>query len=615
VTWVDSLHAGQNLVGELKPDLVILGERLVDGEALPLVEHLQGEYPALPLILFSSGASDLQPGDLLRQGLAAILVAPLRPDEVLTSVARALRHQRALQAWAQAKARQTTRSLRRRVDELETLSRFGKSVSASLDLDAVLSAAVEAAVELTSAEEGSLLLLDSDSGELYMRASRNFQDEFARTFRLPVKDTLAGQVIQTGEPILLDEKTPQKIKTAYLVHTLIYVPLRLPGRVIGVLGVDNRQSDRAFEDHHITLLTAIADYAAVAIENARLYAISEIERGKLETILTQIEDSVVVIDPQGQLILVNRSAQEAFGLDPENWAGRAALEVIEHEDLRQALQTSDPRPYRLEIELQNGRCYNVQLSSIPQVGQAVTMQDISHFRELDRIKSDFVNTVSHDLRSPLTAILGYVELIERSGEVNERQQEFIRRVQISVKNITELINDLLDLGRIEAGLDLEREQVPVPVLLNYAVDGLRQRLNKKGLSLDVDVQADLPRLLGNPIRLRQLFDNLLENAIKYTPRGGQIAVRARAEEDQMILQVQDNGIGIPLKEQPYIFDKMYRASNVDADAEGTGLGLSIVRSIVESHFGRIWVDSAPGKGSNFTVVLPIVGSGGKQGGR
>lgn len=606
VTWVDNLHTAQPLIDETGADLVVVEEQLIDGSFRQLLEVLERQHPTVPAVLFTNKAPDALPKTFVRPGLIGVLTSPLRPEEVLDIVEVGLAHRQRWQAWARTESLRTTRSLRRQVDDLEALAQVGQSVTAMLDLDRVLTAVVEAAVELTGAEEGSLLLIDEASGDLYMRAARNFQDEFVQTFRLPVQDTLAGQVIQSGKPILVDEKTPQKIKTSYLVHTLIYVPLKVHGRVIGVLGVDNRQSGHVFKEHHIPLLSAMADYAAIAIDNARLYSRTEIERRKLETILTEIEDGVIVLDPHEQVILINHTARLIFGLDEEDDLNGGPLrELIQNRDLINALDQSGETPYRIEIELEEGRTFNVQFTPIPDVGQAVTMQDVTHFKELDRIKSDFVSTVSHDLRSPLTAILGYVELIDRSGPTTAQQREFIQRVQISVKNITELINNLLDLGRIEAGLDAQREPVPVPAIVNYAIDGLQHQLSEKNHRLTVDMPEDLPPVRGNPIRIRQLFDNLIENAIKYTPPEGEIRIQLQREEDQVIAQVTDTGIGIPRADQPYIFDKLYRATNLDSDTPGTGLGLSIVKSIVESHHGRIWVESNPGKGSTFIVVLPI----------
>jgi two-component system phosphate regulon sensor histidine kinase PhoR len=413
-------------------------------------------------------------------------------------------------------------------------------------------------------------------------------------------------VLRTGKPLTINDQTPQKIKTSYLVHTLIYVPLLVRGRVIGVLGVDNRHSGHPFLEDHILLISALADYAAIAIENANLYTRTEVERNKLETILTNVEDAVIVVDPDGHLVLANQTARAAFKVQESNPVGKPIRDLFQHPDLLEIISDEKhSQPSHSEITLEDGRVFNAQLTNIPDVGLAITMQDITHLKELDRIKSEFVSTVSHDLRSPLTAILGYVELIDRAGPVTEQQREFIRRVQFSVNNITSLINDLLDLGRIEAGFDTRKEIVPLGAIISYAVEGLRNRLAEKEQDLVTEITPNLPTVLGNPIRLRQLMGNLLGNAIKYTPAKGKITVCAHAEEGQIIIQVIDNGPGIPATDQPYIFDKFYRASNIPMDVPGTGLGLAIVKSIVENHQGRIWVESVIGQGTTFTVVLPV----------
>jgi len=486
---------------------------------------------------------------------------------------------------------------------LETIARIGRTVTAMLDLDEVLTTVVDAAVRLTEAEEGSLLLLDEESGELTMRASKNFDEEFARTFRLRVQDSLAGQVIASGEPFLLEQTTPQKIKTSYLVHSLVYVPMQSRGKFIGVLGVDNRTAGRALTREDVAVMVAMANYASIAIENAQLYNRTESERRKLETILTQTENGVIVVDPERRLLLINRSACEAFQVE-QDAVGRLITDVIEDGALLNLVLAPGDLPRREEVTLKDGRIWNAQRTPIPGVGQAIVMQDITHLKELDRIKSEFVTTVSHDLRSPLTAILGYVELIERAGEVNAQQKEFVRRVQLSVEQITNLVNDLLDLGRIEAGLDTNKENTPITVIARYAIDGLRGAAEAAGLMIEAALPDELPLVHGDPIRLRQMVGNLIENSIKYTPAGGRIRLEAHAQGEQVILRVSDTGRGIPAADQPYLFDKFYRASNVPDDSPGTGLGLSIVKSIVDNHQGRIWVDSKLGEGATFSVVLP-----------
>jgi two-component system NtrC family sensor kinase len=232
------------------------------------------------------------------------------------------------------------------------------------------------------------------------------------------------------------------------------------------------------------------------------------------------------------------------------------------------------------------------------------MQDISYLKELDRLKSDFIHTVSHDLRSPLTAILGYTELVERTGPLTPNQQEFLRRLQGSIQHITSLVNDLLDLGRLEAGFDTRREVVHLESVLKYSLDMFETQAKKKNITLEATIAKDLKGLRANPIRIRQMLDNLVGNAIKYTPPNGHVRINMSMQDQQIILKIDDTGPGIPADEQGRVFEKFFRATNAADHAEGSGLGLAIVKSIVESHQGRVWVESIVGQGSSFTVLLP-----------
>lgn len=605
VTQVNDPTAAKAIIRSSPIDAMIL-EFALDGGDFRLVDDLIGNFPGIPLILIGSTEDDAVYLEALRKGVMEFLSPPLKPDVILKNVRRAVERRARLNSWARDRYQRDTDVLRHRVNVLETLSNVGRSVTASLDLDVVLKLVVDAAVEITGAEEGSLLILDEKSGELSMRAARNFKDEFVRTFSLPINDTLAGDVVRTGKPAMLDEKSPQKIKTSYLVKSLIYVPLKIHDRVIGVLGVDNRDSEKPLLSQHITSISALADYAAIAIENARLYTGTEVERNKLEAILTRIEDGVIVVNDAGKVILVNRVARNLFDLGDQDVELKSIDDVFQHEQLLKLLKNGhDTFPYRSELELGDDRVIDTQLNVIPDVGITVTLHDVTYFKELDRIKSDFVSTVSHDLRSPLTAILGYVELLERVGPINERQQSFIKRVQTSVRNITELINDLLDLGRIESGFDERKVSLSLPKVVQYSVESMKNKVLEKKHQLSIDVPETLPNVIGDSVRLRQVVDNLLGNAIRYTPEGGQISIVATEENEQIILRVSDNGYGIPAADRPHIFDKFYRASNVIEDISGSGLGLAIVKSIVENHQGRVWVDSAEGEGSTFTVVLPV----------
>jgi PAS domain S-box-containing protein len=336
--------------------------------------------------------------------------------------------------------------------------------------------------------------------------------------------------------------------------------------------------------------------------------ISEAERARLELVFNRIQDSVMILDEEKKILLLNPAMCRAFGLNAKTAIGKPVFDVFTHPDLLALItnrETQDPLNYH-EVSFPDGRVGNAQLTVIQEVGYAITMQDITYLKEMDRIKSEFVHTVSHDLRSPLTSVMGYSELVERVGPLNENQRDFLNRIRDGIQHITGLVNDLLDLGNVEAGFDTQRQFVQLEGVLRYTLDMFQGQIKSKRLKIHTDIAQSLPVLRANPIRLRQVLDNVVGNAIKYSNAGGEVKIAIHAEGDQVILQVTDEGFGIPPTDQQYIFDKFYRGSNISAEIEGSGLGLAIVKTIVENHQGRIWVESAVGKGSSFFIVLPVL---------
>lgn len=336
--------------------------------------------------------------------------------------------------------------------------------------------------------------------------------------------------------------------------------------------------------------------------------ISEVERSRLEAVFNNIHDCVMILDQESRVMLVNPATCRAFGLDAVSVIGKPVLDVVVHPDLRALLTRTDDNdqlPYH-EVSFADGRVGNAQITEIRDVGRALTMQDITYLKEMDRTRSEFVHTVSHDLRSPLTSVIGYAELVERAGPLNDLQQDFLRRIQDSVQQITGLINDLLDIGSIEAGFDTRREFIQLDGILRYTINMLQGQIKSKHLTVKTEVGRSLPPIRANPIRLRQVMDNVVGNAIKYSHPDQEINISIHSEDDQLILRVTDHGPGIPSADQPRIFDKFYRGGNIGSEVEGSGLGLAIVKTIVESHQGRIWVESVEGKGSSFFIVLPIL---------
>ena len=363
---------------------------------------------------------------------------------------------------------------------------------------------------------------------------------------------------------------------------------------------------QALEIGLIDYLTFSVDPSALILSVQRGLAHQKNWQGwnRFARVLAGLKDGVILADLDGHLLTVNQSTRDIFRLEGDDPEGKLVNEVFHNTDLLDIFKPQITFPLLSEISLGDGRVFSAQASLIPEMGIAIIIQDITHLKELDRIKTDYVNTVSHDLRSPLTAIYGFAGLIDRAGSINEQQAEFIRHIQSSVQNITSMINDLMDLGRIEAGYDIQMHTVNLSEIIHQSVANLDYQVNEKMQELVLSIPGEVPGILGNPLHLQRMATNLIENAIKFTPPLGRINVRCTAEASQLILEIADNGPGIPLPDQPHIFDKFFRGSNLSQTTPGSGLGLSIVKSIVDRHHGRVWVESSP-QGTTFTVILPV----------
>lgn len=597
---------GLRLALQDQPDLILLDVQLPGMSGLQILQALGERGVTIPVILMTAHGSQELAVQALRLGVRDYVIKPFEPAEMAQAIDRALAESRLRQERDSLidQLEKANQRLQQQVQEMNTLRSIGQSVAALLDLETVLTRVVEAAVFLTRAEEGLLLLIEPESGDLVLRAAKNIDESQAHGLRIRVQDSLAGRVVQSGEPLLMAEGQ-SKVATGYLVHSLVYVPLRGRERsVIGILGVTNRRVDRAFTPRDVRLMAALADQASIALENARLYQEVEAARHKLEAVLLELEEAVVILDTDLAVLLCNPAAGAALEFTCPV-VGLPLLDIIKLPALQELISRTvrSGQALRAEVEGRSGRTYDTQVRPVKDVGYVLTMQDITHFKELDRVKSEFVAMVSHDLRTPLTTIQGYIELLGKVGPLNEMQAQFVERVRNSAAHITELISALLDLGRIEAGYGLEMEPLHLESIIDAVVDEFMPQAEQKGLTLRWKRQQ-LPLVRGSPQRLRQVMENLLSNAVKYTHPGGWVAVEAGQDGEHVVVRVSDNGIGIPAEDQPFIFDRFYRVESEETErVAGTGLGLSIVRSVVEKHGGRVWVDSRPGEGSTFTFVL------------
>jgi len=347
----------------------------------------------------------------------------------------------------------------------------------------------------------------------------------------------------------------------------------------------------------ILLLQDISNMVAAQQELEALYHQAEVERERLALTISTSSDAIALLDARGHVLTSNPAARQILGADRAERFPPALRAIIAQAEMATTVT-------KAEIEI-SGQSFAVTASPVAGPGLVLTLHDVTHFRQLARLKDEFVRTISHDLRSPLTSIHGYAQLAQRPELAPETRMEALARIEASARRMSQLIGDLLDLATLEAGVEFDAEPVRMDDLARAAGQDLEGAALAKGLEIRYEL-APHPPLRADPRLLAQVWRNLIDNAIKYTP-AGTITVRVEATPNQVLCQVSDTGIGIHPADLPYIFDKFYRAKRHGAStANGTGLGLALARTVIEKYLGELWVESEPGVGSTFFFALPLV---------
>ena len=266
-------------------------------------------------------------------------------------------------------------------------------------------------------------------------------------------------------------------------------------------------------------------------------------------------------------------------------------------------------PVAGEVSISDGRTMWGTVTEISEVGRVTVLRDISAFKALDKLKRDFVTAFTHDLRTPLATVKGYIELVRMDGPVTERQEEDLEGITRAANLMKSLLEDLLELSRLERLEQLTREDVKMEEIIQSSLATMKPLANTREIGLVLEEVAEDVVVEGNSVLLLRAVSNLVDNAIKYTPTGGNVQVKLDTSNGQALVSVIDNGPGIRATDLPRVFEKFYRARSELDDMPGTGLGLAIVKTIAEQHGGQVWVESKPNVGSMFTLALPVTGNG------
>jgi two-component system, OmpR family, phosphate regulon sensor histidine kinase PhoR len=336
------------------------------------------------------------------------------------------------------------------------------------------------------------------------------------------------------------------------------------------------------------------------------------ERGKLAAVLAQMTGAVVIIDAHGLIQLLNPEAEKIFQVNEKTALGRSAVEILRYHQLvelwRRCQESRVQQNATLEISADK---IFLQVAAIP-LEQSLPgsilflFQDLTRLRRLETVRRDFVSNVSHELRTPLASLKALTETLQEGAlEDPPAARQFLARMDTEIDTLTQMVQELLELSRIESGkVPLQLKPTPPDQLIHLAIERMSLQADRAGLMIKETCPAGLPLVQVDFDRMEQVLGNLLHNAIKFTPPGGEIIVTARKENEWVVFSVADTGVGIAPADLERIFERFYKADRARSGG-GTGLGLSIARHLVEAHGGRIWAESRPGNGSTFYFSLPI----------
>lgn len=502
---------------------------------------------------------------------------------------------------------------RDRANQLQLLNEIGHEMTSSLDLDAALEKAMRNAQRMLQVEACILFLLDEAGETLVLKASGGRQVRI-RDVAIRLEEGIAGWVARNARPLIVNDVRTNPLyhsaidaKTGLLTTCVLCVPLESRGEVLGVIEAINHPRGGFNEDDQ-QMLSSVASWASIAIDNANLFRQVAEEQSRLETTLVETADAVVLTDRAGRIILVNKAAAQSFRINAELAEGRTAEEIFHAHPLGDLLMKEDiSLPVTMEVTTPTERVLYTTISEVTDVGRVAVMQDITALKQIDRMRSQLLGTAAHDLKNPLNAIRLGADLLN-DAELSDQERKALNMMQRATDSMTNLITGLLETIRVESTAQMSLEPCQINDLVRRAIEDLRPLSEARGHKITYTPPEEALLIMGDPGRLNSVMTNLVSNAIKFTPPNGEVDIKVEWDDESVLVEVNDNGPGIAEDELPHVFDHFFRGRVTVDDPnnpiEGTGLGLALAKTVIEQHGGRIWVRSNEGEGASFFFSLP-----------
>ena len=510
-----------------------------------------------------------------------------------------------------------------RIRQRDYLLEIARAMSQELNLDKLLTRIVHISAEMLAGQAG-LIALRREKGGWGVATAHGIPAAFLRYLNVLMAQVQSHEDATSSELPEINQLLQELTRSTSLgLMASVGLPLIAFERLIGVIYIFRSYLD-IFSANDRALLQSFADQAAIAVHNALLYSQVSQEKQRMDALLDTVADGMLILAPNRVVERCNPAFEHMLGIPKENIIGSHHEEVIRWKKHNQGmtLEQAEAGGWPLvpnailyvegDLERANGTSLPVGITYAPLLSSEgtllntiATVRDITHFRELEEIKSTFVSVISHELKTPVALIKGYVATLRRDDASwnQEVVKDSLQVIEEEADRLAVMIENLLDATRLQAGgLKLNLADLFLGALAHRIVERFRTQSDRH--TFVVDFPEAYPSILGDEDRLTQVFSNLISNAIKYSPEGGEIRISGQERPDELVICVSDQGPGIAPGDLPYIFDRFYRASDASRTTKGAGLGLYLTRALIEAHGGHIWVDSRYSGGARVCFCLP-----------
>lgn len=634
---------------------VLVDLRMPEVDGLEVIATLQDEQPEVPVTVVSGTGVLNDAIEAMRRGAQDYVTKPIQDmDEVVVVVERVLEKARLiaerdryqceleqLNHSLEAEVARQTRDLQMQNRELLALNRVSYAISDPLDMDTMLSRAIDAAIAAIEADGGVVRLLDPATNELIVAAARGLPGPYlASAQAIPLGQGVVGRVAQDGQPRVgedfADDPWLATLEEGRRFHTYLCVPLRAGDEagekhpIVGTLGVVT-QSQRGFDEREVALLATVGNQIGVAVARAQYAADLKQANVRLEYLLTQIREQarqvqqIVDTVPEGVLLLDAARriilANPVIKRDLAALAGTAGSTPLTRLGDRPLAELLEAPPAGLWHEATLGdRLFEVVARPIETGptpgGWVLVVRDVTQRREIEQraqqqeqlaAVGQLAAGVAHEINNPMTSVQGFAEFLLDEAPPDDPSREPLTIIMQEACRVRDIVRGLLNLAR---QTEFCTEQASVNQVVQEVLDLVRRRLDKEDITLEEHYAADLPPLGLDVGRMKQVMLNLITNAIHAMSQGGTLTVTSESVGDEVVVRIADTGGGIPPENLSRIFEPFFTTKPI---GQGTGLGLSISRGIMQEHGGRIEVESQVGVGSTFTVWLPVEAAGCQEG--